>query len=403
MNKIFQKPIGINLPKNFLLNETKPNATFSTEPSEQPTNGKPKIKKLIKIPENLKKGNLKDQKNPLNQKKEEEKKVAFIQEIAEAQKNKNPEKEKKREKSKKTEKFYLSREIALTVEKYGREIFNCVRNDEYKFLVPMNYMDKHTLSPNVRERMVDWMVEVFSVYKCDPGTFELAVHIMDTFISKSKKVIHDEDIHLIGLTCIYISSKIEDIIPLRMSHIVKSLGHSTFNGKTIMRKEREIIKAIDFDFFTAGTYDYIMTFFYDLKVNNAKKIKELNGIRIVEKFLNFSVFLSQLLLYHYEFVCFRQSLNALAVLALAFDILKTNIKDINNDLKNFLSDWVFYIINEMGYVPDAISLIYQKIYNLYKEKVILPQKAKEKKDAKLSDGDEIEIINLCKFNQDKFI
>ena len=316
----------------------------------------------------------------------------------------NIEKEKKIEKYRKNEKIYLSREIAFTVEKYGREIFTCIKDNESKFLLPMNFMDRHQLTPAARERMVDWMIEVFSVYKCDPGTFELAVHIMDCFILKSKKIIHDEDIHLIGLTCIYISSKVEDIIPLRMSHIVKSVGHSIFNENTIMKKEREIVKAIDFDFFTAGTYDYLMTFFYDLKVNNAKKINEFKGIKIIEKYLNFSILLSQLLLYSCEFVCYRQSLNSLAILALAFDILKTNLKDLNKDLKNFLSDWVFYVINEMGFNTGAISIIYSKIFNLYQKKIILPQKLKEKNKGKnINEEDEFEIINLVKFNQDKFI
>ena len=313
------------------------------------------------------------------------------------------------EKSKKNEKYYLSREIALTIEKYGREMFSTVKENESKFLVPINFMDRHSLTPSARERMVDWMVEVFSVYKCDPGTFELAVHIMDCYISKSQKILYDEDIHLIGLTCIYISSKVEDIIPLRMSHIVKSIGHMTFNEKEIMEKEREIIKTIDFDLFTAGTFDYLMTFFYDLKVNNAKKISDFDGVIIVEKFMEFSVFLSQLLLYSNEFVCYRQSLNALAVLALAFDILKTNLKTINKDMKNFLSDWVFYVINEMGFNTDAISVIYDKISKFYHKKIILPQKSKEKKNLnkkknnKDDDNDHFDIINLCRFNHDKFI
>ena len=91
-------------------------------------------------------------------------------------------------------------------------------------------------------------------------------------------------------------------------------------------------------------------------------------------------------------------------MALAFDILKTNIKDINKDLQNLLSDWIFFVINEMGFNSDSISLIYQKIYNLYREKVILPQKLKEKsKGNGINEDNEIEIINLCKFNQDKFI
>ena len=405
MDKDLHKVKGLYQPKHFMHNKKEIKiASNSLEPSERTTFGKlqQNLKNEIQNGINMK----------VTQNKEKENKNIFSQnEVTEFPKINNNKKETKkeeaqkiREKAKKNEKYYLAREIALTVEKYGREIFSYVKDNESKFLIPINFLDKHNLSPNVRERMVDWMVEVFSVYKCDPGTFELAVHIMDCYFSKTKKKLKDEDIHLIGLTCIYISSKVEDIIPLRMSHIVKSIGHSSFNGKTIIKKEREIIKTIDFDLFTAGTYDYIMTFFYDLKVNNAKKISNLNGVKIVEKYLKFSIFLSQLLLYNCEFVCFRQSLNALAVLALAFDILKTNIKDISKDLKNFLSDWVFYVINEMGFNSDAISIIYQKIYNLYSEKVILPQKLKENQKGNLiKEDDEVEIINLCKFNQDKFI
>ncbi len=400
MNTIIHRVTCLHPPKN-IINKDKGIKIISSsiEPSERTTFGKQQ--------QNLKNGLQKDNIMKKNLKEFENQKIFSQHEITQfplikKQKieKKYDEEQKIREKMKKNEKFYLSREIALTVEKYGREHFSCVKDNESRFLIPLNFIDKHHFAPNVRERMVDWMVEVFSVYKCDPGTFELAVHIMDCFFSRTKKKLKDEDIHLIGLTCIYISSKVEDIAPLRMSHIVKSIGHNTFNVKTIIKKEREIIKTIDFDLFTAGTYDYIMTFFYDLKVNNAKKISELNGVKIVEKYLNFSIFLSQLLLYNCEFVCFRQSLNALAVLALAFDILKTNIKDINKDLQNFLSDWVFYVINEMGFDSDAISIIYQKIYNLYYEKVILPQKNKEKNRG--NDEDD-EIINLCRFNQDKFI
>ena len=42
------------------------------------------------------------------------------------------------EKCKKNEKYYLSREIALTVAKYGREMFSSVKENESKFLIPIN-------------------------------------------------------------------------------------------------------------------------------------------------------------------------------------------------------------------------------------------------------------------------
>lgn len=358
----------------------------SDDPSKQATFGKNKaaqknnVKNNILIPQQQ----IYDNKNKICQ-------------IEDKTNNKN----KKKENRKLTEKYYLSREIALTVEKYGRELFSCIKDNESKFLIPMNFMERHSLSSYARERMVNWMVEVFSVYQCDQGTFELAVHIMDSYISKTKKNLQDEDIHLLGLTCIYIASKIEDIIPLRMSHIVGSLGHNTFDENTIIKKELEIVKTVDFDFFTAGTYEYLMTFFCDLKVNNAKKISEFpNGTETVEKFIKFSVFLSQLLLYSEEFVCYRQSLNALAILALALDILKTNSKNLDKNLKNFISDWVYYVMNEMKYETDVMSTVYSKIVALYEKKVIAPQQKCGKIN---SDDDEEEIINLCKFNQDKFI
>ena len=400
MNIIFHKVTGLHPLMNIKQKDKGIKiASSSIEPSEKTTFGK--------LQQNLKNGLLQNNNKILNPQINEKGNIFIQKEITKFPEinqlkleNKSNEIKKNPDKMKKNEKYYLSREIALSIEKYGRELFNCIKDNESRFLVPVNFIDKHPCSPSIRERMVDWMVDVFSVYKCDPGVFELAVHIMDCFLSRTNKKIIDDDIHLIGLTSIFISSKVGDVVPLRMSHIVKNIGHNVFNSKTIIDKEIEIIKTIDFDLFTASTYDYLMIFFYDLKVNNAKRICELNGIKIIEKYLNFSIFLSQLLLYSHEFVCFRQSLNALAVLAFGFDILKTNIKDLNQDLKEFLSDWVFYVINEMGFNSDTLSIIYQKIYNLYSEKVILPQKSKDKK--RKYDGED-DIINLCKFNQDKFI
>ena len=394
MNIIFHKVTGLYQPiNNKQRDKAIKIASSSIEPSEKTTFGK--------LQQNLKNGLLQNNNMTLNRQKDQKKNIFIQQEITKFPEiNQLNEIQKNQDKIKKNEKYYLSREIALTIGKYGSELFNCVKDNESRFLIPLNFIDKHPCSPSIRERMVDWMVEVFCVYKCDPGTFELAVHIMDCYLSRTNKKIKDEDIHLIGLTSIYISSKVCDVTPMRMIHIVKSIGHNTFNAKTIINKEREIVKTIDFDLFTASTYDYLMTFFFDLKVNNAKRIIELKGVKIIEKYYNFSIFLSQLLLYSHKFVCFRQSLNALAVLAFGFDILKTNIKDINQDLKEFISDWVFYVINEMGFNADTISIIYQKIYNLYSKKVILPQKLKENNK---KEGEEDGIINLCKFNQDKFI
>lgn len=40
--------------------------------------------------------------------------------------------------------------------------------------------------------------------------------------------IDKNDIHLIGLTCILLSSKYEDVVPIRMHQIILDAGHGKF-------------------------------------------------------------------------------------------------------------------------------------------------------------------------------
>ena len=299
----------------------------------------------------------------------------------------------------KNQKYYLYRERALMFDKYGRSLFNMNKDYEAKFLIPSNFLERHSLSPEVREKMVDWMVEVFSVNKSEPGTLELAVHIMDAYILNTKRVLKNSDIHLIGLCSIYLASKVEEKVPLRLTHIVNNLGKNTFSKDEIIEMERDIVKTIEFDFFTAGTYDYLMVFFYDLKVNNYRRLNQLGGKDVVDKFMNFCVFLSKLTLYNHEFVTYRTSLVALSILSLGYDFLKVNDQIENEELKNFLRDWIYYLINEMKFVPDAVGYVYEKIHELYKCDIDIPQRTYGVANGNNCD----EVSNLFKLYQDDLL
>jgi hypothetical protein len=68
--------------------------------------------------------------------------------------------------------------------------------------------------------MVDWMVQVFRVMRVStPHTFFLAINFMDHYfesMQKSKISLPRSELHLIGLTCLFMSSKMEDVIPMHM-------------------------------------------------------------------------------------------------------------------------------------------------------------------------------------------
>lgn len=292
--------------------------------------------------------------------------------------------------------YYLFREKALMVDKYGKTMYEWNQDNEAKYLIPSDFLKKHGLSPEARERMVDWMIEVFSVNKSEPGTFELAVHIMDSYILNTNKILKDEDIHLIGLTSIYIASKMEEKIPMRLIHIVNNLGKGVFSKAEIIAMEKEIVETIEFDFFTAGTYDYLMTFFWDLKVNNGQILNDFKEHDVIDKYMKFCIFLSKLTLYNHKFAAYSTSLIAVGILTLGFDFLKRNNQIKEKKLMKFLQDWIFYLMNEMKFNPDAVGYVYLKIYDLYKLDIL--ERIKDNDES--SDINSDDVPNLFKLYTD---
>ena len=103
MSKILHKAICLYPPKHMFQNEKRIKSTSNLiEPSEQTTFGKIKPKPKNEI--------LNDNQLNISQNKENKE----IEKEKEKEKNK-----KKLEKSRKNHNYYLSREIALTIEKYG--------------------------------------------------------------------------------------------------------------------------------------------------------------------------------------------------------------------------------------------------------------------------------------------
>ena len=121
--------------------------------------------------------------------------------------------------------------------------------------------------------------------------------------------------------------------------------------------ERDIVQTMEFDFFTAGTYDYLMVFFYDLKVNNFKRLNQLDGKDVVDKFMNFCVFLSKLTLYNHEFVTYRTSLVALSILSLGFDFLK-----VNEMIENIANSFSLRVEHTGGKIYTEVEAVDSMVY-----------------------------------------
>ena len=236
--------------------------------------------------------------------------------------------------------LYVHRENQMLIHNYGPELYECSKDMELKAAIGPKFLSKHKLDPCVRTKMVDWMIEVLYAYNSDAPTFFLAVHLLDFYIARCKSAVNNNDVHLIGVTCLYLASKMEDIIPLRMSHVKSKIGHNKFTEKEIKKCEKSVLETIDFDIITTSTYDFVKTFIFDFCHNNRDSIKTLNMKRHIDSFDSICIFLSKMMCHSEEFSSCNYSLKAIASIIAAFDILRSNSKNLKKEAESFMRDWV---------------------------------------------------------------
>jgi cyclin B len=192
----------------------------------------------------------------------------------------------------------------ILISNYGPEIYEFSMELENISYCPNN-LKKHKIEPEIRTKMIDWMVEVLSAYNSDPQTFSLSVQILDMFLAKTKNVLTNNDVHLIGICSMYIASKMEDIVPLRMNHVKSKISHNKFTEKEIKKKEKAILETINFEVINTSTYDFIRTFIFDFIHNNRSQIHRLEMFHHIDVFDNVAIFLSKLIYHCDEFNLYK--------------------------------------------------------------------------------------------------
>ena len=93
---------------------------------------------------------------------------------------------------------------------------------------------------------VDWMIEVLSSFNCAKNTFFVSVDIMDQYLALTNHRFETKDIHLIGVTSMLLASKMEEIIPFKVSTVVDKMTHGKIQHKEVVQCEEDILKTLNF-------------------------------------------------------------------------------------------------------------------------------------------------------------
>lgn len=83
-------------------------------------------------------------------------------------------------------------------------------------------------------------------FNCTPNTYFVAIDIMDSYLQKTNKVLETKDIHLIGVTSMLLASKMEEIIPFKVSTVVDKMTHGKMKAREVVECETDILATLNF-------------------------------------------------------------------------------------------------------------------------------------------------------------
>ena len=129
--------------------------------------------------------------------------------------------------------YYINQISQELISKYGNYFLKSFDKKNLD-VPPPDFMSKHEINPLIRTKMVNWMLEVLNSFNSNEETIFCAVKLMDKYIWKTQDKLKSEDIHLIGLVCMYLASKTYDIVPIQMKSLIHTVGHDTFDKSIII-------------------------------------------------------------------------------------------------------------------------------------------------------------------------
>jgi len=266
--------------------------------------------------------------------------------------------------------FYIKEISQDLVSKYGNYFLKSFDQKNLD-IPPSGFMSKHKINPSIRTKMVNWMLEVFNSFKSNEETIFAAVKIMDKFIWKTKDNLKTEDIHLIGMVCMYLASKTYDMIPIQMNSLKHLIGHDLFSQKVIKEMEKKIIKTINFDVFIPTTYEFIQFILYDFYMNNKESIIGLKLKKMLDILENCAIFLAKLCNHFEQYSSVSPIFLSVSCVIIAYDMMKDNCKSLTEEKQKFFKDWLQFLLSNIAKtseVKNQIEKIYrniEKTYNSY--------------------------------------
>ena len=169
-------------------------------------------------------------------------------------------------------------------EEYMEEILDNFYTEEEnnRFKINPNYFKLQTeINSKMRIILIDWLFEVNNKLKFREETFYTTIYIIDAYLSK--KFIQRKKFQLLGVTALYIATKLNEIFSGSVKDYV-FMTDRAYNESDIITMESDICKTLNFNFLVPNCLSFFQIF--SKKIGFDKDSEEYQfGIFIIKNFL----------------------------------------------------------------------------------------------------------------------
>ncbi|GAB6026758.1 G1/S-specific cyclin-E1, variant 3 [Chamberlinius hualienensis] len=195
-----------------------------------------------------------------------------------------------------------------------QDVWQIMIQKDNDFIRDNQLFSRHpSLQARMRSILLDWIIEVCEVYRLHRETYYLAMDFLDRYLAANVNI-PKQQLQLIGITCLFIAAKLEEIYPPKLNDF-SYVTDGACTEKEILMQELIILKSLKWNL-TALTVNGWLNIF--MQTSNKDQIVNVHDNFFFPKYSgHIFVKVAQLLdLCMLDIGCFRFSYRVIAAAAL---------------------------------------------------------------------------------------
>lgn len=128
--------------------------------------------------------------------------------------------------------------------------------EEVKYMVDPNYLQKvqTEIKDTSRAFLIEWIIDVHRKFRLTPECLYVAIYIIDQFMSRKK--IQKNQLHLLGVSTLFLASKYEEIYPPELRDFL-AVSENKFTKQTVLQMEKDILHVLNFKLTAPSAYRFL--------------------------------------------------------------------------------------------------------------------------------------------------